>query len=463
MTAADYFDWWHFSGTGLGTSSTDDRCTQLRRELSTAGANVVFVQYLLQDCPEVIDLARWRGTMFGHRGAQFRLTVDALEAIGAARAVKALRDDPGAQRVVPSSQEMLRLLKTDPGALNNRMEALRGGMLAAATDKGILPDSARGIVPPQTQTEAAETREEVIGLLEAYVEREQKSLAGDVAKHRDPRQAADFDPQRFIAEQQLHDKRLLGFRHQRQVLPELRQQLAEMKQRIADTPTVSESIRRQGQKLLKQYREFARRDAEDLTAHLQVWLRDVERLRDERRDVFCPRPTDDDALNARLMAIGDYELDVDSAYPTVTWQRPPGLECDWTRFDLAFMLDLREGRRKLRGKNADRKVAAYTSLIEAWERFRLRFRELEPQLRRCVLEIFRAGEEDMDPDSRAEYEDGSAGISDDAILSHVESGNILFTYVVDRVTGPELRFEVAWEVEHFLEIELDAEGQIVRW
>jgi hypothetical protein len=55
MIAADYYDSWHFSGTGLGTTFPGEALKQLHQELSHSGANVVIVSRFLEECPSVID------------------------------------------------------------------------------------------------------------------------------------------------------------------------------------------------------------------------------------------------------------------------------------------------------------------------------------------------------------------------------------------------------------------------
>jgi len=278
-----------------------------------------------------------------------------------------------------------------------------------------------------------------------------------MVKHGDPRQSRDFDSQRFLANQRRE------FRLQRE-LQELRRDLAGMKQRIAEAPAVSRSLQKQGQKFLKKYRELARRDPQELTAELQASLREVESFLAERPDVFRAKPTEDDAINDQLAAIGDYELDLDREYPTISWRNPPGLDCAWTHFELSFMVVLREGRRAARGTNAPQMVAAYSSLVQAWEQFRPRFGELEPHLTQYVLDLFRTVEiKKLDPETRSEFKDSSGEITDEAILGHVQSGSILFTFNDEQVQGPEISFDVDWDLEHGVEIEFDADGEISRW
>ena len=62
MNAANYFDWWHYSGTGLGTVYPGEKFKQLHQELSPAGANIIIVGEFLEQNPGTLDIERWRRT-----------------------------------------------------------------------------------------------------------------------------------------------------------------------------------------------------------------------------------------------------------------------------------------------------------------------------------------------------------------------------------------------------------------
>jgi hypothetical protein len=135
MDAADYFDWWPHSGTGLGTASPGETLRQFHQELSRAGAHVVIVGKLLEKSPDVLDLGRWRRTeVWGLEGVQILLTAEALEAIGARGAALAVRGGTGPRTEPPAGEALPqrlndlreRIVARFPGLADNLPEEVRG-------------------------------------------------------------------------------------------------------------------------------------------------------------------------------------------------------------------------------------------------------------------------------------------------------------------------------------------------
>jgi hypothetical protein len=52
------------------------------------------------------------------------------------------------------------------------------------------------------------------------------------------------------------------------------------------------------------------------THEVQAWLREVERFRDAHTEALEPKASRDERANARLIAIGPYELSYDSEAPS---------------------------------------------------------------------------------------------------------------------------------------------------
>jgi hypothetical protein len=93
--AADYHDWWFFSGTALGAVSPGETFKMLHEQLSEADANTAIAVRFLDENDRGIDPQLWRKAfVFGHVGSQVALTLRALEAIGAVGIVRALRSSP---------------------------------------------------------------------------------------------------------------------------------------------------------------------------------------------------------------------------------------------------------------------------------------------------------------------------------------------------------------------------------
>ena len=475
MNAAEYFDWWLFSGTGLGTASPGETLEQLRQELSRAGATVVIVGKFLNQNPDVIDVARWRRTeVWGLESVQVQLTAEALEAVGATGAAAAVRrgvrprpadqDRPADEgKVVPGPRGQF--LKLFPGAppgesVPEMMNNLRERIVARFPEMaGGMPGDVRAQLPQPRQTEGAETREEVARLLDEYVTAHREELEGDVARHGDPRQARGFDRERALEDRARQSKRLFLFRAQRGEVPLLREKLDKLRQRIDTDPSDSVAVQRERQRVMEEYRTYAESDPEDVTAEVRAWLADVERLREQHPEVFRPRATRNEGLEAKLAAVGEYRATFRDDSRTLRWPNPAGLACDWTRFGLSFYVcfSRKEG-------TPSRIDAGYEKLLARWEQFRKLFPELEGELKEYVLDLFREVQAtQLSDDDRAAYEDEQGEISDDKVLANVKGASVVL--VDGHAGGIELtvQFEVPWDEEHGVEVQFDEQGEILRW
>jgi hypothetical protein len=452
MNAADYFDWWLFSGTGLGTASPGETLKQLHQELSRAGASVVIVSKFLDQNPDVIDVARWRRTeVWGLESVQIQLTAQALEAVGATGTAAAVR---GGGRPRPADQGPPQG-QSIPEMMNNLRERIAARFPEMAEG---MPEELRAQLPQPRQTDGAETREEIGRLLDEYVTAHREELAGDVARDGDPRQAPGFDRERALEDRARQSRRLFLFRTQRGEVAVLREKLDRLRQRIdADRPD-SMPVQRERQRVMEEYRTYAKLDPEDVTAEIRAWLAEVDRLRGQHPDVFRPRATRNEGLEARLAAIGEYRATFRDDSRMVRWPGPAGLVCDWTRFALAFHVSLLG-----REKDPARIDAAYERLLARWEEFRERFPELEGELKEYVLDLFKQVQApQLSEEERAAYEDEQGEISDEKVLANVKGATVTLAHN-DGGIEQTVHFDVPWDEEHGVEVQFDEDGEIMRW
>lgn len=461
MNAAEYFGWWHYSGTGLGTSSPGEMFKQLRQELSRPGANVIIVcQFLVQN-PDVIDVDRWRKMeVFGLEGVQVKFTAEALEAVGANGAAQAVRESKGLMAGLPSLAELQTGAVVDQDVLQEAMSNLRAQALllfpemAEQLSDDVREEMQQRLAQSQ-QTPGAESADAIAQLLEEYAAGHGEMLQADMDKHGDPRKIADFDPEAFLQEQAQHSERLAGFRDQRGELPLLREKLDQLKKDMAAPSPNFRKVQRQRQKVMQEYRFYADRDPDDLTADLLAWLREVEALRTGHPEVFHPKATQEPELNARLASVGDYELAFHGNEPSLEWDRPNGLPCDWAPLSLVFYVDFdhRPSETEL--------AAGYWELLDAWETLHARWPALEPAVRQYLLDNFRDVYIDqLWDDERAEYEDENGEITDETILANVESGTVALAYNEFEGVSVSIQFDTNWDLEHGVDIELDENGEI---
>ena len=163
-------------------------------------------------------------------------------------------------------------------------------------------------------------------------------------------------------------------------------------------------------------------------------------------------------MNARLAAIGPYEVTYDRETSTIWWDKPAGLACDWTDFRLGFNVILQ--------KRADPSpvASALDALSDEWGKLLARWPALRPGLKQYVIDLFRnVISTSLPADELAAYEDDDGGLSDEKILGAVESGTIVLTRHLEEPVHTEIYFGVSWDEEHGVEVQFDEDGEILRW
>jgi hypothetical protein len=458
MNAADYYDWWQYSGTGLGTTSPGERYKQLKREISAAGVNVVAVSEFIEQNPDAVDTDMWRKMyVFGLEGMQVKLMAEALDAIGASRTAESVRNAKSLLAELPSFEDLQQGAELDRSALQQAMQNLHAQMLTMFPDAldGAPPEIREHVeenLPRAKQSANAETREVIAVLLDRYAAANGDVLEADVEKHGDPRQAPGFDPEQFMEELLEQNERLAGFRDQRGELAELRKKLDTFEKLIANESPKSRKLQLQRQLVLREYHRYKAYDSEDLTVEVQQWLHDVERLRTEHPDAFQPRATDDDAINAKLSAIGEYRVEFYGGEPRIDWPWIPELQGGWTPLALVFYVFLGDSQQQ---------AQVYDSLIAAWEELKPKLPRLLATARDEIIRQFRDVYADQLWDEElAEYEDDEGEISDQQILAHVVGGCVTLQYSEYEGITRSLTFGVDWDDEHGCEIGITDDGEI---
>ncbi len=456
--AADYHDWWFFSGTALGAANAGETFKMLHEQLSEAGANTVIAVRFLHENERGIDPQLWRRTfVFGHVGLQVALTLRALEAIGAVGIVRALRSSPARPSLISQAQEMVRTGNYDPGEISEIIDGLRQDIAVGISHvQGGVSDELRAAIPQPRTAEGIETREDVRRLLDAYVAARQDELVRDVAQYGDPRRHPDFDPDGASEDRARRIKQLNYLSYQRNAIDGLREQLHKLNALAEKEPPESPRLNKALRKVLAKYETFAEKPPEDLTLDLRAWLRDVERFRETHPEALEPKASGDERVNSRLAAIGPHEISYDRETPSIWWRRPAGLDCDWTEFRLTFEVVLE------RSPDPSLVAAALGALCDEFGRLQARWPELCPGLERHVVDLFRGTISDYLPaDEREAYEDDEGEISAEKIRDAIESGTIVLTHHFAGSVHTEVYFRVSWDEEHPLEVQLDEDGEIL--
>lgn len=419
MTTSDYLDWWRVSGIELGATILGGLFKQPHQDLSQAGVNVVVLSAFLRQRPDANVNDDWPESMISS-GSNILLkrTIEALEAIGA-------------RRVVDAFHEGKRLRTGAFGFGLTSMDAL--------------------------VTSKTESWDQISHMLDDYARLHHYDLTNDVAKHGDPRQRPDFDRRRITEEQARRTARLAFFREQEADLPGLLDKLQRLKSRLETDPPDSVRVQKERQKLMKEFERYAHADSDALAPDLRTWLQEIRRLRDDRPDVFEPLPTRDASVNARLRAIGEFDLDYLGNVPIISWSHPADLTCDWTRIGLFFYTTFPEKR-----PDPAHVAEAFNQLIDAWEQLRPRFPTLEPQIKQAILDDFRTYRADqLWPEERADYEDDRGQITDEKILAKVDGGAVALIHHGHSPMERTIGFDVGWDEEHGLEIGFDADDKII--
>ena len=441
-SALDYQEWWFFSGTALGGQSPGETFKQLHAALSEAGANTVIAARFLDDNEGTIDLERWRrAAAYGHVGLHVSLTLRALEAIGAARLAQAIRSLPGRPSLLSRAEEIVQTGHSNPEETARLISEARESL---------------GMSAPRP-TVGVEAHDEVRRLLDAYVAAHQNELARDVAKYGDPRKHPEFDPGHAREQRAAKIRRLASLRHQRTVIDDLRDWLDKLKALVAKEPPESPRLNKVVRKVLDDYAGFAAYEPEERTPAIEAWLRDVEQLREAHPDAFAPKASRDERINARLVAIGPHEVSYEFNTLSIRWDKPAGLDCEWTDLQLGLDLSL---EKKV---DPSRVNAGLDAICDEWARLRERWPGLRAELKDYILELFRRLVADnLDDDVRAAYEVEGV-LSDEKILDAIERGAILLSRQANHPVGMSAIFRVAWDEDHPLEVQFRQPGEIVRW
>ena len=161
-------------------------------------------------------------------------------------------------------------------------------------------------------------------------------------------------------------------------------------------------------------------------------------------------------MNARLAAIGPYEVSYVGRTLAVGWDEPAGLDCEWTRFGLSFNVGLDKK------PDPSRASAALDALCDERDRLAARWPEPSAELRQYLLDFFRgAVAKHLPAATLAAYCEGGK-ITDKKILRAVKAGTISLTHSFDSPVQIESHFRVDWDDDEGVEVQFDADGKIVR-
>lgn len=406
MDAADYYEWYRFSGVGLGTQWPGERFEQLHKELSTAGANLVIICEFVGENSEVIDVSSWRMLdVTPYEAMRVKLTVLALEAVGAHDTANAVREAKGPLAA---------------GAQKSPFAGTRGQLRKLATE---------------------------------YADLHSAELEADIGKFGDLRQDDDFDADARLRELEEENTNLARFGRQRDDLPDLLEKLNRLKRRLKTDAPDSRRVRNEQKWLMEDYERYSEQDPGGLIPEIRQWLEDVQALCPA---MTHPKLTDDAKTNSRLAAIGDYTTKMCETEWLAEWQKP-GLETDWVNFSLEFYVELDETPKPAKAKKR------LGQLLAEWERFRKAFPKLLPEITGSVIDHFKNEQaNDRWGNDWSDYADEDGQISEEKILANVEDAGVVLTDREDEGVVVSIQLDVPWDVEHGVEIAFDGKGRIVR-
>ncbi len=433
MTAADYADWCDYAGFYLGNVSHAQRYRAYQRKVCRAGLAAVIVHDFLRQNKGGIDLQRWRNHDVYEVGpdAAYRVeqTAQALDEIGAARLaarVRTVQDTSigGMFRQHGRDPQALREMRSNVG-LPKMLEELREKLARA----GLAPSEQKP-VPPEPQSESWEQVEHLLG---QYLAAHEQELRGDVERYGDVRRQPGFDPNVRREELQRLHRRELDREAQEEAVARMRPLMQQLEQHLAKKPGGKggkvASLRRQ---LLDCYRQYSRREVDDLIPAVREWLPKAEELFGKYPAVFRPQPTTHAGLLARLAAIGAHDVDQGGGEFRIHWDSPQGLECDWAEFSLSMSFPEKDKK-------------ALTRLLDAWERVRDRFPEHQGEMRQEILESFAIHHHAMNERHRP---------SEESILAQAGDGHIRLEVSEETGNGVGISvfFHVPWDDEHGVEV-----------
>lgn len=455
ITAADYVDWSDAAGLYLGNASEADRYRTIEPKISRAGFVARVVHDFLRDSDGGIDLQRWRSMDIPEIGADaaFRIeeTARALEEIGAPRVAAKMRtvQDISPHGLIMQNLENLKSMEDLRNLINpaDLLAQMRGTLARHFPDMAAqagLPIPERESVPLDADIEPFE---QVEMLLTKYVQAHQSELQADIHKYGDVRQRPGYDPE-------VRQRELAALRESERDQEQQREDLATMQKLIAQIesllvnrpkpkpPEVADARR----EFLKCYHRHHRRAAAELIPELRAWLPQAAAFLKEHDALFRPQPTTDKALLKRLADLGEYHLDTDQYFTSITWEEPKGFDCDWCSFSLRLAYPPKQPEK-------------LPMLLDACQRLRRRFAKAQEQLRADVLERFAAyNSHGFDDD---EYElDERGNPTEESILKTADGGSISFN-AYDGADGFEISvlFDVDWDPEHGAETCLQDEPE----
>ena len=462
LTAKRYGEWLDLSGLYLANLSHVDRYRTYATQLSPAGVAVAIVGEFLVDVGPSANVNDWRSynvyEMGPQRGERLELTVTALRQIGAEGLAAAVQNSQS-----HSPFDALEGLLTGgvPDLATLAKSANPLGMLNSLRESlgRALPGAAGTAAPTASATPAngQESRSRVEELLEQFAQAHQGELQQDIDRHGDPRLKPGFTMEGRRKELEALRNRWLSQQSQADAIEALSKVMAKIPKLIAqETPGKEKKAASHLKQLVRQYRETARdlrkTAPEDRS---EAWLAFVPRLEAfeaQYQELLRPDVIGNDSLRQAAAAIGEFSAESRRKETTLEWDAPGGFACDWCQFSLTVDVPAKS-------------QAAIRAGLEAVERLRQQFGEVQQDWRRQVLEAFRGNYQgQMDDSELDEYELSDDGdFTDESILEHVESGSIMLS-----TADPEGRsfslaahLSVEWDQEHGLELEcdLDLDGE----
>ena len=405
MTPAEYYDWWFYSGICPGVPTRPANHAALRERLSAPGVHLIVLSELLRDNAGFGDTSYIAPT--GIHGSHKRIAA-AAGAVGATRLADYL---------------------------------------------STLPDTA--IVP--------ETHREVKKLLKQFAARHKAELAGDIARHGDPRAEPGFDKRQ--ARRQIEEQ--WGENNQRYQIsdriPLFAAPLNELRTLLARGLTLAQASEQSddmaGLAACIKY-DFPRWAESPQPPDVARFLDDCRRLTQQYPDQLpawgearqallrldaapsrpAPEVSADRSLLDLLQAIGAYQAERIGPATVLTWDAVAALN------NLIGPTGLRltyEG-------------ALPPQLPAAWAEAQRRFAAAIPAMTRALLASGRK-------DARQRGADDDLGPDDDDWLSQVAQGMLSVTFDANEPNCRlECWWEVAWDPEHRCSLEIDERGGVRR-
>jgi hypothetical protein len=458
ITPADYSEWCDVTGLYLGNVSEADRYRTFQPKLSRAGFVTRVVHDFLRDSDGGIDLQRWRSMDVPETGDELTYrteeTARALEEIGAPRVAAKMRTvqdtsplglfSQGFMQSGGTLEGMKELMKQfNPADLMDQIRATLARQAPEMAARAGMPILEKKSVPLDPDIEPFE---QVELLLTKYVKAHQKDLRADMGKYGDVRKEPGYDPKVRQKELEALREQAVDRECQRDDLATMQGHLVSMESQLAKNPKLKpERLAGPRRELLRLYRQYSRRPAEELLPELRAWLPQAEAFLKQHPKLFHPKPTTDKALLKRLADLGDYHMDTDAHFTTISWDDPQGFTCDWCSFSLRLAYPPNQQEQ-------------LSELLAVCERLRRRFPKVQTDLRQEVLERFAIYNADVDSDEYELDEDGNP--TEESILKTVDGGSIQVT-AYDAGGGFEIAayFGVDWDPEHGAETHIADEPE----